>query len=171
MGIGRFAILMGLVRGCGRHSDPGWPEGPPEVFRHRRDPQMTDGRDTSGFAAGVILFAGLMMIMVGIWQALEGLIAIFENEFYVATRNYLFQFDATTWGWIHLILGLLVAFAGYGLLTGQTWARVVAITLAVLSAIANFLWLPYYPFWALLIIAVDIFIIWAVAAHGREVAV
>ena len=61
---------------------------------------------------GLILFAAIMMIMVGIWQALQGLIAIFENEFYVATRNYLFQFDATTWGWIHLILGLMVAFAG-----------------------------------------------------------
>jgi hypothetical protein len=80
------------------------------------------------------LFAGLMMIMVGIWQALEGLIAIFENEFCVATRNYLFQ-------------------------------------VAVLSAIANFLWLPYSPLWALLIIAVDVFVIWAIAAHGREVGV
>jgi hypothetical protein len=132
---------------------------------------MTDGRETSSWAAGGILFAGLMMIMVGIWQALEGLVAIFENEFYVATRNYLFQFDATTWGWIHLVLGLLVAFAGWGLLSGRTWARVVAITLAVLSAIANFLWLPYYPFWSLLIIAVDVFVIWAIAAHGREVSV
>jgi hypothetical protein len=89
---------------------------------------MTDGRETSSWAAGGILFAGLMMIMVGIWQALEGLIAIFENEFYVATRNYLFQFDATTWGWIHLIVGVIVAFAGWGLLSGRTWARVVAIT-------------------------------------------
>jgi hypothetical protein len=87
---------------------------------------MTDGRETSSWAAGGILFAGLMMIMVGIWQALEGLIAIFENEFYVATRNYLFQFDATTWGWIHLILGLLVAFAGWGCCRGRPgpgWSR------------------------------------------------
>ena len=123
---------------------------------------------TSGWAVGFILFAGIMMIMVGIWQALQGLVAIFENEFYVATRNYLFQFDATTWGWIHLLLGLVVAFAGYGLLSGRTWARVVAITLAVLSAIANFLWLPYYPFWAMLIIAVNIFVIWALAVHGGD---
>ena len=126
------------------------------------------GEGTSGWAAGLILFAGLMMIMVGLWQALEGLVAIFENEFYVATRNYLFQFDATTWGWIHLLLGVLVAFAGWGLLSGQTWARVVAITLAVLSAIANFLFIPYYPFWSMLIIAVDVSVIWALAAHGRE---
>ena len=125
----------------------------------------------SGWAVGLILFAGIMMIMVGIWQALQGLIAIFENEFYVATRNYLFEFDATAWGWIHLLIGLLVAFAGWGLLSGRTWARVVAITLAVLSAIANFLFIPYYPFWSLLIIAVDVFVIWAIAAHGREVAV
>jgi hypothetical protein len=102
---------------------------------------------TSGWAVGFILFAAIMMIMVGIWQALQGLIAIFENEFYVATRNYLFQFDATT------------------------WARAAAITLAVLSAIAKFLFIPYYPFWSLLIIAVDVFVIWAIAAHGREVGV
>jgi hypothetical protein len=132
--------------------------------------QMTNRRATSGWAGGLILFAGLMMIMVGIWQALQGLVAIFENEFYVATRNYLFQFDATTWGWIHLILGLLVAFAGWGLLSGRTWARAVAITLAVLSAIANFLFIPYYPFWSLLIIAVNVVVIWAIAAHGRDVA-
>jgi hypothetical protein len=126
------------------------------------------GREASGMAVGFILFAAIMMLMVGVFQALQGLVGIFENEFYVQTRNYLFQFDATTWGWIHLVLGLLVAFAGWGLLSGRTWARTVAITLAVLSAIANFLFIPYYPFWSLLIITLDIFVIWAVAAHGGE---
>jgi hypothetical protein len=81
------------------------------------------GRQTSGAAVGFILFAAIMLIMSGVFQALQGLVAIFENEFYVATRNYLFQFDATTWGWIHLLVGLLVAFAGWGLLSGRTWAR------------------------------------------------
>ena len=126
------------------------------------------GRQTSGWAVGFILFAAIMMIMVGVFQALQGLVAIFENEFYVATRNYLFQFDATTWGWIHLLIGLAVAFAGYGLLSGRTWARVAAIALAVLSAISNFLFIPYYPFWALLLITLDIFVIWAITAHGGE---
>jgi hypothetical protein len=124
--------------------------------------------ETSGTAVGFILFAAIMMIMVGVFQALQGIIAIFENEFYVTTRNYVFQFDATTWGWIHLVVGLLVAFAGWGLLSGRTWARAVAIILAVLSAITNFLFVPYYPFWALLLITLDIFVIWAVAAHGGE---
>src|SRR5512133_4222471 len=125
-------------------------------------------RETSGWAVGLILFAAIMMIMVGVFQALQGLIAILENEFYVATRNYIFQFDATTWGWIHLIVGVIVAFAGWGLLSGRTWARVVGITVAVLSAVANFLWLPWYPFWALTIITLDVFVIWAIAAHGGE---
>jgi hypothetical protein len=143
----------------------------------RRDLQMTEDaysssrarraeRETSGTAVGFILFAAIMMLMSGIFQAIQGLIGIFENEFYVATRNYLFKFDATTWGWIHLLLGLLVAFAGWGLFSGRTWARTVAIILAVLSALANFLFIPYYPFWSLLLITLDIFVIWAVAAHG-----
>ncbi|HEY4790269.1 MAG TPA: hypothetical protein VIJ05_02915, partial [Actinomycetes bacterium] len=75
---------------------------------------MSDRRDTSGMAAGFTVFAAIMMLMVGVFQALQGLIAIFENEFYVATRNYTFQFDATTWGWIHLVFGVIVAFAGWG---------------------------------------------------------
>jgi hypothetical protein len=123
-------------------------------------------RETSGWAVGFILFAAIMMIMVGVFQAIQGLIGIFENEFYVPTRNYLFQFDATTWGWTHLILGLVVAFAGWGLFSGRTWARTVAIFLAVLSAIANFAFIPYYPFWSLLIITLDVFVIWAIAVHG-----
>jgi|SRR5829696_3577627 len=125
-------------------------------------------REASGWAVSFTLFAAIMMLMSGTFQALAGLVAIFENEFYVATRNYLFQFDATTWGWIHLLVGLVVAFAGWGLLSGRTWARVVGITLAVLSAIANFLFLPYYPFWALTVIALDVFVIWALTAHGRD---
>jgi hypothetical protein len=145
--------------------------------KQRRDLQMTEDaysssrarraeRETSGTAVGFILFAAIMMLMSGVFQAIQGLVGIFENEFYVATRNYLFQFDATTWGWIHLIGGIIVVLAGWGLLSGQTWARTVAIIVAVLSAIANFAFIPYYPFWSLLIITLDIFVIWAVAAHG-----
>lgn len=125
-------------------------------------------RGTSGWAVGFILFAAIMMLLAGAFQALQGLVGILENEFYVATPNYLLQFDATTWGWTHLILGLVVAFAGWGLLSGRTWARVVAIILAVLSTMVNFAFIPFYPLWSLLIITVDIFVIWAIAGHGRE---
>ena len=126
--------------------------------------------EASGWAVGFILFAGIMMIMSGFFQALAGLVALFENEFYVATRNYLFQFDATSWGWIHLLVGLIVASAGFAVMAGRTWGRVVGITLAVLSAIANFAFIPYSPFGSLTVIALDIFVIWALAAHGRDVA-
>jgi|Tabmets5t2r1_1033131.scaffolds.fasta_scaffold03873_2 hypothetical protein len=126
------------------------------------------GRAPSGWAVGFTVFAAIVMIMVGVFQALQGLIAIFENEFYVATRNYLFEFDATAWGWIHLVIGAIVAFAGWGLLSGQTWARIVGITLAALSATANFLFIPYYPFWSLLLITLNVLVIWALTAHGRE---
>jgi uncharacterized membrane protein len=124
--------------------------------------------DSGGWWAGAGLFAALIMILVGIWQAMVGLIALVQNDFYVATRDYPFKFDATTWGWIHLLGGVLLALAGWALLSGRTWARVVGIVLAVLSAIANFLSLPYYPLWGMLIIALDVFVIWALAVHGRE---
>ena len=129
-------------------------------------PRRTE--EPSGWAVGLILFAGIIMIMAGTFQAFSGLVAILEDEFYVTTPNYLFQFDATSWGWIHLILGLVVAFAGAAVLAGRTWGRVVGITLALLSALANFLFIPYYPFWALLIIVLDIFVIWALATQGYD---
>jgi hypothetical protein len=78
-------------------------------------------------------------------QVLAGLAAIFGNEFFVVTPEYLYQFDATVWGWIHLLLGVVVGLAGWRLLSGQTWAMVVGVTVAVLSAITNFLFIPYYP--------------------------
>jgi hypothetical protein len=163
----------GSVQSVIGSSPPTWPAGQQQGKDHKMsdeaNPSRVRGQEaTSGTAVGFILFAAIMMIMAGVFQALAGLVAIFENEFYVATRNYLFQFDATTWGWVHLVVGLIVAFAGWGLLSGRTWARVVGITVALLSALANFLFIPYYPFWSLLIITLDIFVIWAIAAHGGE---
>ena len=122
--------------------------------------------EVSGWAAGFILFAGVMMIMSGGFQIFSGLVALFENEFYVATRNYMFQFDATAWGWIHLLGGLLVLVAGIALIAGQTWARVVGIILAVLSGLANFAFIPYYPFWAILVIGLDVWVLWALTRPG-----
>jgi hypothetical protein len=125
----------------------------------------------TGLAVGLVLFAAMMMFLVGVFEAFTGLVAIFNDEFYVATQEYLFKFDQTTWGWVHLILGLVVAGAGLGLLSGRTWARGVAIVLALISAIVTFGFIPYYPVWALLIIALDVVVIWAVAVHGGEAAI
>lgn len=122
-----------------------------------------------GWATGFIVFAAVIMMMTGVFQALEGLAAIFENQFYVTTPNYLYEVDVTAWGWIHLIGGVVVGLAGVAVLSGATWARVVGISVAVLSAIANFVFIPYYPLWSLLIIALDVAVIWALAVHGRDV--
>jgi hypothetical protein len=127
------------------------------------------GRDYSPGAVGVIVFAAMIMIIGGIMQALQGIVALFNDTFYVVGEEYLFQFDVTAWGWIHLLLGIVVAVAGFFLLQGATWARVVAITVASLSMIANFIWMPYYPFWSLTIIALNIAVIWALSMHGRDV--
>ena len=128
-----------------------------------------DEQPPSGWAVGFIGFAGIMMIMVGGFQIFAGIAALAKDEFYVATPNYILNFDATQWGWVHLLLGLLVLFAGFAVLSGQTWGRVVAIILAVLSALANFAFIPVYPFWSITIVAVCIFIIWALTAHGRDI--
>jgi hypothetical protein len=124
----------------------------------------------SGAAIGFTIFAGVLMAMSGSFQLLTGLVALFQDEFYVTTPNYVVQFDATTWGWIQLLVGLLVLCAGFAVLSGQTWGRVVGIILAAGSALANFAFIPYYPFWAITIIALDVFVILALAAHGRDIA-
>jgi hypothetical protein len=133
----------------------------------------TAGRtqETSGAAVGFIAFAAMIMFMAGGFQIIAGLVAIFTNEFYVATPRYLLQFDVTSWGWIHLLVGLILVGAGSGLLSGRTWARVVGVTLAILSALANFAFIPYYPIWSLIIITLNVFIIWALVAHGRDIAI
>jgi hypothetical protein len=131
---------------------------------------MTDytTRETqvSGWAIGGITFAGAIMVLIGIFQAIAGLAAIFNDEFYVVTRNYAFDLDVTAWGWIHLIIGVGVGFAGFSLFGRKVWAATVAIALAIISAIANFFFIPYYPFWSLLEIALAVWVIWALTRPG-----
>jgi hypothetical protein len=120
----------------------------------------------SGWAIGAMTFAGTLMIITGIFQMIAGLVAIFDDEFYLVTANYTFDLDASAWGWVHLIIGILVVFTGSSLLARRLWAGVATIMLASLSAIVNFFFIPYYPFWSLLVIALDIWVIWAVTRPG-----
>jgi hypothetical protein len=118
---------------------------------------------------GFTFFAAFMMMMIGAFQSIEGLAAIFKNEFFVVSERYAFKVDATTWGWIHLLMGLIILAAGFGLFSGAVWARAIGVSMAVISAIANFLFLPYYPVWSILIIILNVTVIWALTAHGRDV--
>jgi hypothetical protein len=110
------------------------------------------------------------MIVIGVVHALAGIAAIINDEVYISTPNYVYAFDLTGWGWVHLVLGILVAGAGIAILRGQTWARILGIVLASLSIVANFLFIPWYPLWSLVIIALDVMVIWALAAYRRQPA-
>ena len=121
----------------------------------------TEPRQLSGWAVGGMTFAAMMMLMIGSFQAIAGLAAIFNDEFFVIGKNYTFDLDVTAWGWIHLLLGILLFITGWALFARKLWAAMVAIVLALLTAIENFFFIPYYPWWSLLIIAVCIWVMWA----------
>ena len=122
--------------------------------------------EVSGWAAGGILFAATAMTLVVIFQIITGLVAIIDDEFFVVTRNYTFDIDTSVWGWIHLVLGVLFVFTGIGLLNRSTWAGVAAIFFAMLSALVNFFFIPYYPIWSIVVIAADVWVIWAITRPG-----
>lgn len=126
-------------------------------------------REPSGWAIGWTTFAGIMMILMGFWWGFSGLVALFNNEFFVVTEDWIFKFDVTAWGWIHLIFGIVVLVAGFYLFQGAVWARTVGVIIAVLSGLVAFAWLPYYPLWGILFIAVSVAVIWALTAHGRDI--
>lgn len=126
-------------------------------------------REYSGGAVAATATAGIFMMMVGAMHLIQGLIALVNDEFYIVGKEYVFQFDLTSWGWIHLIAGILVGLAGVALFQGAVWARTVAVIVACISILANFMWMPYYPLWSLTVIAFDIVVIWAVTAHGRDI--
>ncbi|HEY3007212.1 MAG TPA: hypothetical protein VGJ63_03990 [Micromonosporaceae bacterium] len=121
------------------------------------------------WAVGGMVLAATLLIMVGIWQVFEGIAAIAKDDVFVRGVSYAYKFNLTTWGWIHLILGALMVIAGFGLFTVATWARVLGIAFAVLSALAQFAFVPYYPLWSLTILAVDVFIIWSLAVARRPI--
>ncbi|KQV18815.1 MULTISPECIES: hypothetical protein [unclassified Kitasatospora] len=116
------------------------------------------------FVTGWTTFAAVLMIFGGAMAIFEGIAAIAKDDLLVVTRDYAFRMNTTGWGWIHLILGILIVLAGIALFSGALWARIIGVALAGLSMVANFLWLPYYPFWAIVLIALDVFVIWALCA-------
>lgn len=124
--------------------------------------------EVSPWATGLAVFAGVMMIVAGLFAVIEGIAALFNDKVYVSTPQYIFTFDLTAWGWIHLLLGVLIGLAGVAVIRGQTWGRFIGIALAGLSLVANFMFLPHYPVWSILVIALDVAIIWALAVYRGE---
>jgi hypothetical protein len=129
-------------------------------------PRTPPERPVSGWAIGGITFAAAILGLIGVFQVIAGLAAIIDDDFFVVGRNYTFDIDTTAWGWIHLIIGILLLGTCIGLIAGKTWAAVAAIFFAIISAIANFFFIPYYPFWAILVIALDVWVIWSLTRPG-----
>jgi hypothetical protein len=122
----------------------------------------------SAWASGLTVAASAFMIIGGMWNALAGVAALVHDEVYVNTPQYTYSFDLTVWGWIQLLVGILVAGAGFAILKGQAWARMIGIAVTAVSMIANFMFLPHYPLWSLAIIAVDVGVIWALLTYRRD---
>ena len=131
----------------------------------------TPEENYSGWAAGWAGFAGVMLVMIGVFDVIQGLVALFNDEFYVITQEWVFEFDITAWGWIQLILGVILISSGIGIFSGNVAARTVGVIIAGVAAIVNFAWLPYYPIWSIIVIAICVTIIWALTAHGRDITV
>ena len=124
----------------------------------------------SPWAVGWTAYAGVMLVLVGIYHLFAGLVGIFNDTFYVVGQDWVFKFDTTAWGWTHLIFGALVALAGFGIFTGNLAARIVGVLAASISMVVNFAWLPYAPVWATIMIAISAAVIWSLTVHGRDIA-
>ena len=131
------------------------------AHRHGRD-----ARHVSGWAEGGAVFAAVVMVTIGAFQVISGLAAIFDGDFFKVSPHYEFNYSTTGWGWVQLVLGGLILAAGCALFARASWAAVLAICFAGMSAIANFFFIPYYPFWAIVIIALDIWVIWSLTRPG-----
>jgi hypothetical protein len=132
----------------------------------RREPQVY--RDPSGWA-GWTVFGGVILILLGIFHVMQGIVALVNDDYYLVTKDGLIlDLDFTSWGWTHLVLGVLIGLVGVGLLSGNTAARVAGVVLAVLSAVVNLLFIAAYPAWSVMVIALDVIVIYSIVVHGRE---
>lgn len=142
-----------------------------EQHRAAADDEMSGSRHSNRGATrwvGWIWFAATMMLITGAFNVIEGLVALFKRQYYVVGPESLLVFDLTRWGWIHLIFGGLVVLTGLGLFTGDVRARVAAVILLALDAIAQLVFVTVHPVWSTIVIAFCVIVIWAIVAHGTE---
>ncbi|MEZ7005232.1 hypothetical protein [Streptomyces sp. AD55] len=150
----------------GSPGSPGSPGGPPHGSGgpHGRPPSSHH----ENWVVGGVVFAGVLLLLNGILSVLQGVAAISENDVYARVGTYVYELDLTGWGVIHVVLGAVLILTGWGLLRDMAWARVVGIVLASLSLIAEFLFLPYAPVWSIVMMAIDVFVIWALASRHEH---
>ncbi|MET9604224.1 hypothetical protein ABZZ17_04055 [Streptomyces sp. NPDC006512] len=140
------------------------PSTPPVGAPRGRD--VYDSR--SAWASGGTMFAGVLLLVDGVLGIIKGIAGIAEDDVYTRLGDYVFKFNVTAWGWIHLILGIVLVVVGAGLLKHALWARATGVVLAAISIIINFMWLPYTPVWAIISIALACFVIWALCSDSSR---
>jgi hypothetical protein len=124
--------------------------------------------DPTGWT-GWVVFASMMLFLIGAFQTVQGVVALFDDGFYLVTPgNLVVDVDYNVWGTVHLALGVLLLLSGAGVLTGNVAARTVGVILAGISALANLIFIEAYPVWSVLIIAVDVVVIYSLTVHGHE---
>lgn len=128
---------------------------------------MAENKQFSGWT-GWAIFAGFMMILGGIFQAIAGLTALLRPAWYLVASSHLLVFNYRAWGWLDLIIGVVILLAGFQILQGSLWARVVGVVLAILSAVGALASVSAYPLWSVIIIAIDVLVIFALSVHGAE---
>ncbi|MFC9619796.1 hypothetical protein ACFTXM_07285 [Streptomyces sp. NPDC056930] len=133
--------------------------------------RSADQGDINPWAAGGIMFAGVLLLVDGVLGVIKGISGLASDEVYARISNYTFKFDVAAWGWIHLVLGILLGSVGWGILKGATWARATGVVLAAISLVLNFMWLPYQPIWAIISIAIDTFVIWALCTESSKAVI
>ena len=119
--------------------------------------------------SGWVVFASIMLVMAGWFGIIQGLVALINDEVYLVTNDGIVAFDFTTWGWIHLILGIIVLIAGFAVMSGQLWARIVGVFVAMLGAVSQIAFITAFPLWSVVIIGIDVLIIYGLLVHGEEV--
>ena len=124
-----------------------------------------DTRRSTTSTSGWARFAGILLIVSGVWSVLTGIAGILKDKIFVTTSEYVYAFDLTAWGWVHTILGLAAVVAGVGVLKGTAWGRMLGVALASASLLVNFAFIPYYPIWSIVVGALDVLIIWQLASQ------
>ena len=151
------------MSGAMQPEDPGMSTRRTEMARQHVEPTGMTGW------VGWIAFAGVMMVILGTFHVIEGLLALFKDDYFLVGQSGLaVSVDFTTWGWVHLIGGVVIIAAGVGVFSGKIWARTVGVFAAALSAMVNIGFLSAYPIFSTIMITIDILVIWALTVHGGE---
>ena len=167
--MGQQGGTMGEQGGTTRQGATAGQQVPRQAQPYQAQPYEAGYQETGprGMALGFTLLASVLMMVSGVWAFFEGLAAIIRGSWFVVAPHYVYDMSAVGWGWIHLILGVLIAAAGVALLRDMMWARITGVVLAALITIANFVFIPYYPVWSIVLISLNVFVIWALLTPRR----